>query len=199
MLKTFMRGGQTEAGCDEVGRGCMAGPVVAAAVVMPPDVNHEWLKDSKQLNLSQRNEMVSFIKDHAISYAIGLADTDDIDRLNILRASFYAMHKALDQLNVQPDHLLVDGNRFDPYHQIPYTTVVKGDNEYTSIAAASILAKVHRDNLMKSLHKDYPEYGWDTNVGYPTPHHRKAIMDLGYSPYHRKSFKLKAMQQTLDL
>lgn len=199
MLKTFMRGGLTEAGCDEVGRGCMAGPVVAAAVILPPDVNHKLLKDSKQLSEAQRVEMAQFVKEYALSYAIGVAETEDIDRLNILQASFYAMHLAIDQLSVKPQHLIVDGNRFKTYPNIPHSTVVKGDNHYTSIAGASILAKVFRDDLMKKLHHQYPDYGWSTNVGYPTPHHRKAILELGYSPIHRKSFRLKATQKTLDL
>jgi ribonuclease HII len=197
MLDTFMRDDVVEAGCDEVGRGCMAGPVVCAAVIWPKDINHNWLKDSKMLNIKQREEMDAFVREEAVAFAVAEMSPAEIDQHNVLQASFLGMHKALDLLDVQPGHLLIDGNRFIPYKAIPYHTVVKGDSKYAPIAAASIIAKVYRDKLMKELHEEHPEYGWETNVGYPTPKHRQAIINKGYTKYHRKSFKLKAVQTKL--
>lgn len=181
-----------EAGIDEVGRGCLAGPVVAAAVILPKDFEHDLLKDSKKLKPKDREDLEKEIKEKAISWAIAEASQQEIDRINILNASILAMHRAIENLNTTPELLLVDGNRFKPYAFIPYHCVVKGDNKFLSIAAASILAKVYRDNLMKKLDKDFPEYDWKNNVGYPTPKHRTAIASFGLSEWHRKTFKLKS-------
>jgi len=179
-----------EAGVDEAGRGCLAGPVVAAAVILPDDFRHPGLNDSKKLNESTRYELRSVIENNAITYGIGIVDNETIDEVNILNATFLAMHKALEALDPQPAHLLIDGNRFKSFRDIPHHCIVKGDGIYLSIAAASILAKTYRDNLMKSLHAEYPRYGWNLNKGYPTLKHRKAISEFGISPYHRLSFKL---------
>lgn len=177
-----------EAGCDEAGRGCLAGPVVAAAVILPKDFDHPLLNDSKQLSPSVRQKLVPIIKSSAISYGIGFVDHEEIDRINILQSSFKAMHKALDDLSVRPESLLIDGNRFVPYSDIEYHCMVKGDSRYMPIAAASILAKETRDDFMKSLSLDYPQYGWEKNKGYPTQAHKEAIQEFGLSKYHRKSF-----------
>lgn len=181
-----------EAGCDEVGRGCLAGPVVAAAVILPQHFTHPFLTDSKLLTAGKRKEMVKEIKKEAIAYAIASCSPAEIDEFNILNASFLAMHRALDQLVQIPDFLLVDGNRFTKYKEIKHACIVKGDSKYLSIAAASILAKEYRDNLMYKLASDFPHYGWNTNVGYPTKIHRNAIEDHGPCEHHRRSFKLKA-------
>ena len=179
-----------EAGTDEAGRGCLAGPVVAAAVILPPDFHHPLLNDSKQVNKNHRNELRSIIEKQAISWAVGSCSPEEIDQINILNASILAMHRALDQLTTKPLFLLVDGNRFKAYQQVPHATMIKGDARFTSIAAASILAKTHRDEIMEKLHLDFPEYGWNSNAGYPTPAHRKAIASLGSNIHHRKSFTL---------
>jgi ribonuclease HII len=179
-----------EAGTDEAGRGCLAGPVVAAAVILPPDFHHPLLNDSKQVNKNHRNELRSIIEKKAIAWAVGSCSPEEIDQINILNASILAMHRALDQLTTKPLFLLVDGNRFKAYQQVPHATMIKGDARFTSIAAASILAKTHRDEIMEKLHLDFPEYGWNSNAGYPTPAHRKAIASLGSNIHHRKSFTL---------
>ena len=179
----------TEAGCDEVGRGCLAGPVVAAAVILPKDFTHPLLTDSKQLAPAVRVQLEQEIKQVALSYAVAEVDHHTIDRINILQASFLAMHRAVEQLTLTPELLLVDGNRFRPYPFIPHHCVVKGDSVYYSIAAASVLAKTHRDRLMARLAQEYPPYGWDRNVGYPTAAHRRAIQEHGLTPWHRRSFR----------
>ncbi len=178
-----------EAGCDEVGRGCLAGPVVAAAVVLPKDFTHPLLNDSKQLSADLRQQLTEEIKTVALDYAVAEVDHQTIDEINILQASFLAMHQAVDQLTVRPELLLVDGNRFKPYPLVSHQCVVKGDSVYFSIAAASVLAKTYRDDLMQALAKDFPYYGWATNVGYPTAAHRQAIQKYGLTPWHRRSFK----------
>jgi ribonuclease HII len=187
----------TEAGCDEAGRGCLAGPVVAAAVILPRDYRHATLNDSKQLNKEDRLRIREEIMRDAIAWAVAEVDHEEIDRINILNASFKAMHLALDKLTVKPELVLVDGNRFKPYKKTPSQCIVKGDAIYMSIAAASILAKSHRDNLMHQLSEQYPEYGWQTNVGYPTPAHRRAIKHYGITPYHRRTFQLLPSQVEL--
>jgi len=179
-----------EAGLDEAGRGCYAGPVFAAAVILPPDFHHPLLNDSKQLREAQRDLLRPVIERESIAFSVAAVDNDEIDTINILQASYKAMHCAVDQLNVRPGLLLVDGNRFKPYQQIPYECVVKGDGKYASIAAASILAKTYRDEYMQQLHKEYPWYGWNTNKAYGTDVHRKAIESYGLSKYHRRSFNI---------
>ncbi|MCB0514746.1 MAG: ribonuclease HII [Chitinophagales bacterium] len=190
MLKPYYNQNLTEAGCDEVGRGCLAGPVVAAAVILPKNFHHPLLNDSKQLSEATRNTLQHYIKDNALAWAIAAASETEIDHINILQASFLAMHRALDQLSLTPEHILVDGNRFLPYHFIPHTCIVKGDSKFAAIAAASILAKTYRDQLMQQLHQAFPAYHWQQNKGYPTLAHRKAIETFGISPFHRKSFQL---------
>lgn len=190
MLLPFYNQNVIEAGLDEVGRGCLAGPVVAAAVILPPDYQHSFLTDSKQLSKIQRDLLQKEIEREAVAWAVAEVSSEEIDRINILKASFLAMHYAVDQLLTKPEHLLVDGNRFTPYPMIPHTCIVKGDTKFLSIAAASVLAKTYRDNLMEQLALEYPHYGWETNVGYPTIHHRKAILQHGACPFHRKSFRL---------
>jgi ribonuclease HII len=178
-----------EAGCDEAGRGCLAGPVVAAAVILPRKFRHRLINDSKQLDKDTREELQEVIRKKAIAWAVAEVSNEEIDKINILNASFLAMHRALDHLKEVPDLLLIDGNRFNSYKNICHKCVVDGDALYLSIAAASILAKTHRDKLMRELSIHYPGYGWETNVGYPTPFHRKAIGELGLTPLHRKSFR----------
>lgn len=177
-----------EAGVDEVGRGCFAGPVVTAAVILPKDFDHPLIKDSKKLSEKQRNEAVEIIKKHAIAYYVAYGSVDDIDRLNILQATFKTMHKALDGLPIIPEHIIVDGDKFDGYNRIPHTCVVKGDANYYSIAAASILAKVERDNYMAELAKSFPVYKWESNKGYGTADHREALLENGPTVHHRKTF-----------
>ena len=179
-----------EAGCDEAGRGCLAGSVYAAAVVLPSDFRNELLNDSKQLTERQRYALREVIEREALAWAVGVVTPEEIDRINILKASFLAMHRAIDQLAVRPQHLLIDGNRFTPFPDIPHTTIVKGDGKYLSIAAASILAKTYRDDYMNRLAEDYPQYDWRNNKGYPTRKHRAAIAEYGPTPYHRKTFNL---------
>ena len=179
-----------EAGCDEAGRGCLAGPVVAAAVILPKNFKHELLNDSKKLTEKQRDKLRPIIEEVALAWAVGIVDHKEIDDINILNASFLAMHRAVDQLKRKPKHLLIDGNRFNPYDGIPHTCIVKGDGKYLSIAAASVLAKTHRDDLMNRAHEKYPHYVWDRNKGYPTKAHRAAIAEHGVTPLHRMTFRL---------
>ncbi|HAW50959.1 MAG TPA: ribonuclease HII [Flavobacteriales bacterium] len=181
-----------EAGCDEAGRGCLAGPVVAAAVILPEDFSHPVLNDSKKLSEKQRKELKHVIMNSALAWAHGVVDHTEIDKINILNASIEAMHRAIANLNLKPEFLIIDGNRFHPYRALPHECIVKGDSKYASIAAASVLAKTHRDELMEALHKEYPNYDWKRNKGYPTSRHREAIAAHGSSPYHRMSFKLLA-------
>ena len=188
MLLPYYNKDLVEAGCDEAGRGCLAGSVYAAAVILPKDYVNPRLDDSKKLTARQREQLRIEIERDAISWAIGVVTAEEIDRMNILRASFTAMHRALDKLTVRPETLIIDGNRFIPYGDIPATTIVKGDGKYLSIAAASVLAKTYRDDYMRRLHEEFPYYGWDHNAGYPTPEHRKGIALHGLSPYHRLSF-----------
>lgn len=190
MLRSYYNANFIEAGLDEVGRGCLAGPVVAAAVILPKEYTHPILNDSKQLSHRQRETLRIDIERDALAWAVAEVSHEDIDRINILKASFLAMHRAVDSLAVKPEHLLVDGNRFIPYPMIPHTCIVKGDAHYLSIAAASVLAKTYRDNLMEQLGLEYPAYGWAQNVGYPTPIHREAIRQFGPTKYHRMSFRL---------
>jgi ribonuclease HII len=186
-----------EAGCDEVGRGCLAGPVVAAAVILPKDYQHELLNDSKQLTKEDRIALQADIVRDALAWAIAEVSNEEIDEINILNASFKAMHLALDKLTTQPEFLLIDGNRFRPYREVKFECVIKGDGKYLSIAAASVLAKNYRDELMSKLSEEFPGYGWHTNVGYPTSQHRDGIRELGITPYHRKSFQLLPSQLEL--
>ncbi len=190
MLQRYLQAGCIEAGCDEAGRGCLAGPVTAAAVILPPSFDNELLNDSKQLTEHQRDVLRPIIEREAVAWAVAMVPPEEIDRINILRASITAMHRALDQLAVRPEHILVDGNRFYPYNDIPYTTVIKGDGKMMSIAAASVLAKTHRDEYMRKIAEEFPVYHWAKNKGYPTRDHRAAIVAHGISPYHRKSFNL---------
>jgi len=180
----------TEAGCDEAGRGCLAGSVFAAAVILPKDFQNEMLNDSKQLSEKQRYLLRDVIQEQALAWAVGIVTPEEIDEINILNASFLAMHRAVDQLCIRPEHLLIDGNRFRPYHDIPHTTVIKGDGKYLSIAAASVLAKTYRDDYMEQLHQEFPVYDWNKNKGYPTKKHRQSITEYGTSPYHRLTFNL---------
>ena len=187
-----------EAGTDEAGRGCLAGPVTAAAVIFPSDFEHQNLNDSKQLQASQRSELKEMIEQNALSYAVSHINPETIDKINILNASILAMHEALKQLNTLPEYILVDGNRFKPYGSIPHKCIIKGDSKYQHIAAASILAKTHRDLYMKKIHEEFPMYNWKKNKGYPTTEHREAIKKHGISPYHRKSFRLLPEQLKLE-
>lgn len=190
MLRHCMHEDLLEAGCDEAGRGCLCGPVACAAVILPPEFTCEDLNDSKQLSEKQRNRLRAIIEEKAIAWAVVMVEPEEIDEINILNASIEGMHRALSLLKVTPQHILVDGNRFKPYGGIPHTTVVKGDATFMSIAAASILAKTHRDELMNRLSRLYPGYGWEINKGYPTKAHREAIRNLGVTPLHRKTFRL---------
>ena len=190
MLKPHFYEGLIEAGCDEAGRGCLAGSVYAAAVILPADYDNSALNDSKKLTEHQRYALREQIMADAVAWAVGVVTPAEIDKINILKASFLAMHRALDQLKVRPEAIIVDGNRFVPYHDLPYTIVVKGDGKYQAIAAASILAKTFRDDYMKELDREYPCYGWAGNKGYPTAKHRQAIREHGVSPYHRMSYNL---------
>ena len=199
MLLSHYYEGLVEVGCDEAGRGCLAGSVYAAAVILPPDYENELLNDSKKLSAKKRYTLRAEIERDAVAWAVGVVTPEEIDKINILNASFLAMHRALDQLKVRPEAVIVDGNRFKPYQELPFTTIVKGDGKYLSIAAASILAKTCRDDYMQALAKEYPQYDWQSNMGYPTKKHRKAISEHGVTPYHRKSFNLLGDGQlTLD-
>ena len=189
LLNNFYEG-KIEAGCDEAGRGCLAGSVYASAVILPPDYQNELLNDSKQLTEKKRYQLREMIEKDAIAWAVGIVTPDEIDKINILNASILAMHRALDQLKIRPEAIIVDGNRFKKYQDLPHTTIVKGDGKYLSIAAASILAKTYRDDYMNELAKEYPQYDWLSNKGYPTKKHREAIKQYGITPYHRKSYNL---------
>jgi ribonuclease HII len=190
MLASHYYKGKIEAGCDEAGRGCLAGSVYAAAVIFPEDYQNAELNDSKQLTDKRRHQLREIIERDALAWAVGIVTPEEIDKINILNASILAMHRALDQLQVRPETIIVDGNRFKPYQQLPYTTIVKGDGKYLSIAAASILAKTYRDDYMDRLAVEYPCYDWLSNKGYPTKKHREAIRQYGITPYHRKTFNL---------
>ncbi len=190
MLKPFLFNDLTEAGCDEAGRGCLAGPVFASAVILSPDFTHPLLNDSKQLSEAVRDKLRAVIEKEALDWSVAMVGNEEIDRINILNASIKAMHFALDSLKITPEMILVDGNRFLAYNQIPHTCIVKGDSKIASIAAASILAKTHRDEYIRKLSEDYPLYGWDKNKAYPTKQHREAILRWGSCKYHRKSFRL---------
>ena len=190
MLKSHYYDNLVEAGCDEAGRGCLAGSVYAAAVILPPDYENDLLNDSKKLIAKKRYALREVIQRDALAWAVGIVTPEEIDKINILNASFLAMHRALDQLSLRAEAVIVDGNRFKPYQDLPFTTIVKGDGKYLSIAAASVLAKTYRDDYMLSLAKEYPQYDWQSNMGYPTKKHRQAIRDHGITPYHRKSYNL---------
>ncbi|MBN1117263.1 MAG: ribonuclease HII [Bacteroidales bacterium] len=198
MLKSCYQSDCVEAGCDEAGRGCLAGPVSAAAVILPPDYRNELLNDSKQISEKNRYKLREIIEKDAICYAVAFIDNIEIDQINILKASIKAMHKALDELELEPQHIIIDGNRFYPYKNIAHKTIVKGDSKYLSIAAASVLAKTYRDDYMLNLSENFPEYNWTTNKGYPTKKHRKAIQEYGVTKYHRKTFQLLDKQLEID-
>ena len=194
-----MTPGIPEAGCDEAGRGCLAGPVYAAAVILPPHFHNEELNDSKQLTERQRYALRTVIEREALAWAVGIVTAEEIDKINILNASILAMHRAVDQLTLRPQHLIIDGNRFKPYHDVPHDTVVKGDGKYMSIAAASVLAKTYRDDCMNALAEECPQYDWKSNKGYPTKKHRAAIKDYGPTKYHRMTFNLRGGDGQLEL
>jgi len=198
MLKSFHTEGAVEAGCDEAGRGCIAGPVFAAAVILSPQFSNPVLDDSKKLSAKKRQHLRTLIEQEALAWTVGVVHEKEIDQINILNASFLAMHRALDSLALVPSHLLIDGNRFKPFGSISHSCIVKGDGIYASIAAASILAKTHRDEYMESMHLEYPLYAWNKNKGYPTREHRKAVLKLGPTPYHRRSFRLLDDQTRLS-
>ena len=195
MLEPYYHKDVIEAGCDEAGRGCLAGPVYAAAVILPKDFKSDLLNDSKQLSEKRRYALREVIEREAVAWAVGIVSNEEIDKINILRASFLAMHRALDQLSVRPEAIIVDGNRFTPYHDLPYTTVIKGDGKFQAIAAASILAKTFRDDYMNKLAEEFPQYDWASNKGYPTKKHREAIRRYGPTPYHRMSYNLLGTQE----
>lgn len=195
MLKNYYEQGRVEAGCDEAGRGCLAGSVYAAAVILPPDYHNERLNDSKKLTARQRYALRQDIERDAVAWGVGVVTPQEIDQINILNASILAMHRALDQLQVRPEAIIVDGNRFKPYRDLPHTTIVKGDGKYLSIAAASILAKTYRDDEMIRLAQEYPDYDWQHNMGYPTRKHREAIRQHGITPYHRRTFNLLGSEE----
>lgn len=195
MLKNYYEQGRVEAGCDEAGRGCLAGSVYAAVVILPPDYHNERLNDSKKLTARQRYALRQDIERDAVAWAVGVVTPQEIDQINILNASILAMHRALDQLQVRPEAIIVDGNRFKPYRDLPHTTIVKGDGKYLSIAAASILAKTYRDDEMIRLAQEYPDYDWQHNMGYPTRKHREAIRQHGITPYHRRTFNLLGSEE----
>ncbi len=199
MLKNHYYEGLVEAGCDEAGRGCLAGSVYAAAVILPPDYSNALLNDSKQLSERQRYALRDVIESEALAWAIGIVTPEEIDRINILNASIMAMHRALDALTIRPQAVIVDGNKFKPYASLPHTCIVKGDAKYLSIAAASILAKTYRDDYMNRLAEEYPQYDWLSNKGYPTKKHREAIRQYGATPYHRMSYNLLGTPQELTL
>ncbi len=199
MLLPYLNEELVEAGCDEAGRGCLAGAVYAAAVILPPDFKNEQLNDSKKLTENQRYALREVIEKEAIAWAVGVVTPEEIDKINILKASFLAMHRAIDQLKIRPQHLLIDGNRFTKYNNIPHTTIVKGDGKFLSIAAASILAKTYRDDYMNSLNEQFSGYDWNNNKGYPTKKHREAIKRLGTTPYHRMTFNLLGTNSQLEI
>ncbi len=198
MLKLCLHTNLIEAGCDEAGRGCLAGPVFAAAVILPKNFKNELLNDSKQLKEKDREQLREVIEKEAVDFAVGVVSNEEIDEINILNASFLAMHRAVDQLKKRPEFLIIDGNRFKAYKKIPHECIIKGDGKYMNIAAASILAKTYRDDFMKKAAQKYPQYGWENNMGYPTIKHRDAIREFGPTPLHRLSFQLLPNQLTLE-
>ena len=197
-LLPFLGANRIEAGCDEAGRGCLAGPVVAAAVILPENFENDLLNDSKKLSEKQRDTLRPIIEKQALAWAVGIIDNNEIDQINILNASFLAMNRAVEKLSINPEHLLIDGNRFRTKLDIPYSCIIKGDGKFLSIAAASVLAKTWRDELMEKLHNQYPQYNWEKNKGYPTKQHRESIKAHGISPYHRKTFRLLDEQMEID-
>ena len=199
MLASNYSGFSLEAGTDEAGRGCLSGPVVAAAVILPKEFSHPFLNDSKQLSEKKREELRPFIEENAIAYGVSFVWQDEVDKINVLQASITGMHRSIGLLQVQPEFIIVDGNKFSSYKEIPYKTIVKGDAKYQSIAAASVLAKTYRDAYMEKIHKEFPMYNWKKNKGYPTKEHRDAIREFGVTKYHRKTFKLLPEQLTLEL
>lgn len=199
MLLPYLQDEFIEAGCDEAGRGCLAGPVFAAAVILPKNFEHNLLNDSKQLKESDRFELRQIIEQEALAFGVAMVDHEEIDKINILNASIRAMHLSINKLSVRPGFIIIDGNRFKPYQDIPYKCVIKGDGKYFSIAAASILAKTYRDEFMLNLASDYPKYDWENNKGYPTIKHRNAVIEHGLTPYHRKSFRISDPQLKLSL
>ncbi len=199
MLASNYSGFSLEAGTDEAGRGCLSGPVVAAAVILPKEFTHPFLNDSKQLSEKKREELRPFIEENAIAYGVSFVWQDEVDKINVLQASITGMHRSIGLLQIQPEFIIVDGNKFSSYKEIPYKTIVKGDAKYQSIAAASVLAKTYRDAYMEKIHKEFPMYNWKKNKGYPTKEHRDAIREFGVTKYHRKTFKLLPEQLTLEL
>lgn len=199
MLKLNYSGFLLEAGTDEAGRGCLSGPVVAAAVILPKEFKHDLLNDSKQISEKKRMELRPFIEKNALAFAVSFIDQKEVDKLNVLQASITGMHRAINQLNVLPEFIIVDGNKFRNYKEIPYKTIVKGDAKYMSIAAASVLAKTYRDEYMQKIHEEFPIYNWKQNKGYPTKEHRTAIRKFGITKYHRKTFRLLPKQLKLAL
>lgn len=199
MLSLKIHGHLLECGTDEAGRGCLAGPVTAAAVILPDDFSHPWLTDSKQLSEAKRKELRPIIEEQSLAYAVTHVMMDEIDKINILNASILAMHRSIEKLSKSPEFIAVDGNRFKPFQSIPHECVIKGDGKYLHIAAASILAKTYRDDYMERLHEEFPEYAWNNNKGYPTASHRQALRELGPTPYHRMSFRLLPEQLKLPI
>lgn len=197
-LELFYKENCNEAGCDEAGRGCLAGPVVAAAVILPDNFNNELINDSKQLSETKRKKLRIIIENEAVSWAVAFVDNKEVDEINVLNASYLAMHRAIDKLTTQPEHLIIDGNRFNKYKNLAHKCIVKGDSKYMSIAAASILAKTHRDEYMEKIHNEFPMYDWNKNKAYPTKKHREAIAKHGITKYHRKSFRLLDEQLKLE-
>lgn len=197
-LKAYFKEACLEAGCDEAGRGCLAGPVVAAAVILPENFNNELINDSKQLSEKKRHLLREIIENEALSWAVAFVNNTEVDEINVLNASYLAMHRAIEKLSVAPEHLIIDGNRFKKYEDIPHQCIIKGDSKYMSIAAASILAKTHRDEYMEKIHQEFPDYDWDKNKAYPTKKHREAISKFGITKYHRKSFRLLDEQLKLE-
>lgn len=198
-LELFLKAGRVEAGCDEAGRGCLAGPVYAAAVILPPDFQCDLLNDSKKLSEKQRYQLRPIIEEQALAFAVGVVSNQEVDEINVLKASFLAMHRAVQQLKLKPEHLLIDGNRFQPFPGIAHDCIIKGDGKLLPIAAASILAKTYRDDYMNQIDQDFPHYQWRKNKGYPTKAHRSAIQEHGPSPHHRMSFRLLDKQLALEL
>ncbi|SOU86107.1 ribonuclease HII [Tenacibaculum dicentrarchi] len=199
MLKLNYSQYKLETGTDEAGRGCLSGPVVAAAVILPENFKHDLLNDSKQLSEKKRQELRPYIEKHALAYGVAFISHQEVDEINVLQASITGMHRSIAKLSVQPEFIIVDGNKFKPYKDIPHETIVKGDAKFMSIAAASVLAKTYRDEYMEKIHKEYPQYNWKKNKGYPTKEHRNAIREFGITPYHRKTFKLLPEQLKLKL
>ncbi|CAM1334066.1 ribonuclease HII [Tenacibaculum aestuariivivum] len=199
MLKLSYSEYVLETGTDEAGRGCLSGPVVAAAVILPENFTHDFLNDSKQLSEKKRQELKPYIEKHAVAYGVAFINNEEVDKINVLQASITGMHRAIKQLTTQPEFIIVDGNKFKPYQKIPHQTIIKGDAKFMSIAAASILAKTYRDEYMEKIHLEYPQYNWKKNKGYPTKEHRNAIREFGITPYHRKTFKLLPEQFKLKL